>query len=162
MRKLSPVVLVGLLVALVGAGFLINQPAKAEKKPQIGYVDMQKLFNNHPQKVASEGKLQGEAKKLQQELEQEAKDLSKEERQKLLQNYQKQLDKLERDLVGQVMQDINEKISQVAQEKGITIVVDKSAVLTGGYNLTDEVLAEVKAETEDQTDNTENNTKTTE
>ncbi|AGB42316.1 outer membrane protein [Halobacteroides halobius DSM 5150] len=145
-------IVTSLLFAIVLTGVLINQPVKAQKKveAQIGYVNMQKLFNNHPGKKASEVKLQQEAKSLQKKLEVEAKDLSKEKRQQLLQKYQQQLSELERELVGEVMKDINQKIRQVAQEKEITIVVDKSAVLAGGYNLTDEVLNLIEAETEDK------------
>ncbi|GAB6137318.1 OmpH/Skp family outer membrane protein [Halanaerobaculum tunisiense] len=165
MKKLTGLGLIGLIVVLVGAGLLINQTAQANKKPQVGYVDMQKLFNKHPQKDTSEGKLQGEAKKLQQRLETEAKDLSKQKRQELLREYQQKLDQLERQLVGEVMEEINQLISQVAEEKDIKLVVDKSAVITGGYDLTDEVLAKMEAKEEDkdkdkdkQEDTTQNNT----
>ena len=140
----------GLLVCLLLGGLVTVQGADKTKQ-QIGYVDMQKLFKNHPRKQASEDELKGKAKELQQKLESQAEDLTKEERQELLQEYQQQLDSMEQKLIQGVMEDINKTIQQVAQEKGVTVVLDKSVVISGGYNLTEDVLAEIEANSKQET-----------
>lgn len=140
----------GLLVCLLLGGLMTVQGAD-KTEPQIGYVDMQRLFKNHPRKQASENKLKGEAKELQQKLESQAEDLNKEERQELLEEYQQELDSMEQKLIQGVMEDINQTIQQVAQEKGVTVVLDKSVVISGGYNLTEDVLAEIEAKSEQET-----------
>ncbi|OCL25628.1 hypothetical protein U472_14965 [Orenia metallireducens] len=148
----------GLLIfAVLGALIMINNPvgAQNDKITEIGYVDMQKIFANHPDKVASEEKLNQEAKRLQKQLEEEAKNMTKEERQELLQKYQQQLNTLERELVAKVMEDINSKVIEIAKEKGITVVVDKPVVIYGGYDLTDEVLSRLTTTENDEENNTE-------
>jgi len=145
----------GLLIfTVLAAVIMIDNPvgAQNDKVAQIAYVDMQKLFANHPDKVASEEKLNEEAKRLQKQLEKEAKNMTKEERQELLEKYQQQLNNLERDLVAEVMQDINNKVMDIAKEKGITVVVEKPVVIYGGYDLTDEVLSRLTT-TENNKDN---------
>ncbi|PRX35741.1 periplasmic chaperone for outer membrane proteins Skp [Orenia metallireducens] len=147
----------GLLIfAILGVIIMIDNPvgAQNDKATQIAYVDMQQLFANHPDKAASEEKLNEEAKRLQKELEEEAKNMTKEERQEVLEKYQQQLNTLERDLVAEVMKDINDRIIKIAKDKGITVVVEKPVVIYGGYDLTDEVLASLTA-TEKTEDNTE-------
>ena len=127
-------------------------------KQQIGYVDMQKLFQNHPEKKASEVKLEGKAKKLKEELESKGQNMDKEERQQLLQKYQEQLNQQEQELINGVLADINKKIQKIAKEKGISVVLNKSAVIYGGYNLTAEVLEEIesaKVETNNNIDSTD-------
>ena len=130
---------------------IITNPINAEDevnqeelKEKIGYVDMQKLFQNHPQKKSSEEKLEGDAKKFKKELETKGKTMDKEERQELLKKYQEELNSQEQELINQVLADINEKIRKVADRREISIILDKSAVIYGGHNLTSEVLTEIK------------------
>mgnify|MGYP006289971021 CR=1 FL=1 len=153
--------LVFTLLFIVSVALIVTNPIKAEKEAveqhtaqQIGYVDMQKLFQSHPQKKASEQQLEEEAKKLKEELKVRGETMDKEERQKLLQKYQDQLTKKEQQLIEDVLADINEKISQVAEKNNISVVLDKSAVIYGGQNLTAKILAEIKADYE-QTDSSE-------
>ncbi len=147
-KKVSMTVLVLSLVVVLIA---INNPVIAENKgnPKIGYVNMQRLFVNHPDKAISEEKLNQEAKKLQVQLEDEAKDKTKEERQELLEEYQAKLNNLEKNLVLQVMEDINDKVKEVAKNQDITVVLEKPTVLYGGYDLTQDVL-DLLVDPEDQ------------
>ena len=147
-----------ILLFVISLAVIIANPIKAEEDKavsqpasQIGYVDMQKLFQNHPQKKASEQKLEDEAKKLKEELKDRGKTMDKEERQKLLQKYQGQLNQQEQQLIEEVLTDINNKISQLAAENDISVVLDKSAVIYGGQNLTAQVLAEIKEDYEKDT-----------
>ncbi|MBM7556992.1 OmpH family outer membrane protein [Halanaerobacter jeridensis] len=138
------------LLLILSLGIIVTNPIKAEQNEvvekgvaQIGYVDMQKLFQNHPQKKASEQKLETEAQKLKEELKTRAKTMDKEERQKLLQKYQDQLSQQEQRLIEDVLADINEKINQVATKKEVSVVLDKSAVIYGGRNLTAAVMEKI-------------------
>ena len=147
-----------ILLFVISLAVIIANPIKAEEDKavsqpasQIGYVDMQKLFQNHPQKKASEQKLEDEAKKLKEELKDRGKTMDKEERQKLLQKYQGQLNQQEQQLIEEVLTDINNTISQLAAENDISVVLDKSAVIYGGQNLTAQVLAEIKEDYEKDT-----------
>lgn len=155
-----------ILLFVVSLSLIIANPIKAEKEKivsqpasQIAYVDMQRLFQNHPQKKASEQKLEVEAKKLKQELKTRGKTMDKEERQELLQKYQGQLNQQEQELVEEVLADINEKINKIAKENNVSVVLDKSAVIYGGQNLTAKVLSAIKEDYEESTtaENKQNN-----
>ncbi len=152
---------VGLLIALLLLSLtMVTGAAGVEKKQQvIGYVNMEKLFINHPAKASSEVELNQEAQRLQKKLETEAKNMTKEERQQLLQRYQEELNGLEKELVEKVMDDINKKIRKVAKEKEISVVVDKQAVFYGGYDLTEDVLEVIKAEGAKEVEETEEENK---
>lgn len=142
-----------ILLFLLSTALIISNPLIAQKEDadqdsfkQIAYVDMQQLFQNHPQKKSSEEELENEAEKLKEELRNKAQTMDKEARQQLLEEYQSQLSKEEEELVNNVLTDINQKINQVAQERNISLVLDKSAVIYGGENLTAVVLEEIKAD----------------
>ncbi|TDX59190.1 OmpH family outer membrane protein [Orenia marismortui] len=135
-----------LVFSVLASVFMLNRPVDAEgdKASKVGYVDMQKLFVNHPDKAASESKLNEEAKRIQKKVEEEAKNMTKEEQQELLQKYEQYLKDLERKEISKIFEDINDKIRIVAEENGINVVVDKPAVIYGGYDLTDDVLKVIK------------------
>ncbi|MGM0501829.1 MAG: OmpH family outer membrane protein [Bacillota bacterium] len=148
---------------LLSVALIITNPIKADDKnkehnlkKQVAYVNMQQLFQGHPQKELSEGELEKQAKKLKKELESKGKTMDKEERQELLQQYQTQLNQQEQELIAGVVDDINQKISEVAEEQDVAVVLDKSAVIYGGYNLTPAVLEEISdsktATAEDETE----------
>jgi outer membrane protein len=144
--KKSILIAASLLLCLVLVSGLILAQSNSTLEAQIGYVNMEKLFAEHPARETSEAELHGEAEKLREELQSQAGDISEEERQQLLEEYQGQLNELEQQLVEEVMADISKKVSQVAEEKGIKVVLAESAVITGGYNLTEDVLAVIETE----------------
>ncbi|MFO7818968.1 MAG: OmpH family outer membrane protein [Halanaerobacter sp.] len=143
--------LIFILLFIVSIAVIIANPIQAtqdkgaqEETQQIGYVDMQQLFQDHPQKKASEEELETAAETLKEELKTRSKTMDKEARQELLKKYQDQLSRQETELIDDVLKDINQKVSQVAQEKELSIVLDKSAVIYGGHNLTEIVSTEIK------------------
>lgn len=145
------------LLFMLSIGLIISNPINANQDEvdeqlaqQIGYVNMQKLFQNHPQKKSSEQQLETAAQELKKELETRGKTMDKEERQELLQKYQDQLSQQEQELIEAVLADINKKINQVAAEKDISVVLDKSTVIYGGHNLTAAVLDKINADYEAQ------------
>jgi len=77
---------------------------------------------------------------MQAELEAEADELSQEEQQQLLQQYQEQLTRREQELIQEVLVDIEGLLNQLAEEKGVSVVLDGQNVLYGGYDLTPELI----------------------
>ena len=137
------IIAVGLLLAVLVVGSFVIVQANSGSisgEQKIGYVDMDRLFQHHPERGTAEDQLRKEAQKMQQELEEQAEGLEDQERQQLLQHYQGELQQLEEELIQGVMEDINEEIRQAAERNGVEVVFDKSVVVAGGHNLTEEVL----------------------
>ena len=121
----------------------------------IGFVDLQKVFENYNEtekaKAGFEKKqteLRKELEKKQKEVEQAQKDNKKpEEIQKLvaeiqeeLQPKQEELMQLNNQLMTSIRSDIVSATKKVAKEYGVDLVLDKQAILSGGFDLTDFVI----------------------
>lgn len=136
MNKINRIMMISVLMLAVG--FFMAVPAAAEG--EIAYVNLQEVFEAHPDKAEAEAQLNSEAQELQAELESEADDLSQEEQQQLLQQYQEELTQREQELIQEVLADIEGILKELAEEKGVSVVLDGQNVLYGGYDLTPELI----------------------
>jgi len=125
-------------VLMLAVGVLMSAPAAAQG--EIAFVNLQEVFEAHPDKAAAEEQLNTEAQEMQAELEAESENLSEEEQQQLLQNYREELTQREQELIQEVLADIEDLLNQLAEEKGVSVVLDGQNVLYGGYDLTPELI----------------------
>jgi outer membrane protein len=134
-----------LLLAILTSIFLLGFLKKDETVDSVAYVNLERVFSEHPAKTAAEKKLNQKAAEFQQQLEQKGEELTGTEQKELLQSYQKELENLESDLLASVLKEVEKIIIETAAAKKVKFVLEEDDVLYGGYNLTDDVLAELKA-----------------
>jgi len=134
-----------LLLAILTSVFLLNFLNHDQTVDRVAYVNLERVFAEHPAKTAAEKKLNQKAAEYQQQLEQEGEELSGTEQKELLQSYQKELENLESELLNSVLKEVETIIIETAAAKKVKFVLEEEDVLYGGYNLTDDVLAELKA-----------------
>lgn len=124
---------------------------------EIAFVDIQKIFELHPDKAEAEKELNRAAQMMQAELEEKVSDLSQEEQQDLLEKYQSDLSQKEQELIQDVLEEIETAIKKVAEEKKVKLVLDKRNVIYGGYDLTEDVINYIEEQrSSDDTGNNDN------
>ncbi|MDR5695548.1 MAG: OmpH family outer membrane protein [Armatimonadota bacterium] len=128
------ILIVVLALALVRVGPVLSQPLA------IGYVDMQRALDAHPQKASSEKALQEFFQAKQREFQAKAKNLTPAQRQELDRQLQQQILQRRQELLSGLDRDIRQAIAQAARARNITIVLDRSVVLYGGVDLTEDVI----------------------
>jgi len=146
-RAVSPIWLAGgalvLLIVIVLAvwqgGSVVGQSFS------IGYVDMQRALDHHPQKASSERALQEFFQAKQREFQQRAKGMTPVQRQDLDRQLQQQFVQKREELLGGLDRDIRAAVEKVSRERGVSIVLDRAVVLYGGIDLTDAVIAQLTA-----------------
>lgn len=154
MRKQWTKFFIAILVVAVVAGsvaLFADKPvsqADDDLKSTVGYVDIEKIFNAHPDKPLAEQKLNQEAKELEEQYKKEEPNLSEEEKKQRLAAYQQQLALKEKQLINGIILKIRDEIKEVAEAKGVTVVLEKKNIVYGGTDLTEQVLAKIKAESE--------------
>ncbi|MFW6378193.1 MAG: OmpH family outer membrane protein [Bacillota bacterium] len=137
MIKINRFIKISALILAVG---FIMTTAPAAAQDEIAFVNLQEVFEAHPDKGEAEEQLNLEAQEMQSELEEEADELGEEEQQQLLQEYQEELSQREQELIQEVLADIEDLLNQLAEEKGVSVVLDGQNVLYGGYDLTPELI----------------------
>ena len=135
-----------LLMAILSSVFLLDLLKQDQSIDSVAYVDLEKVFAEHPARTAAEKKLNQKAAEYQQQLEQEGEELSGVEQKELLASYQNELQNLEAELLDSVLKEVESIIVETAAEKKVKFVLEEKDVLYGGFDLTDDVLVKLKAE----------------
>ncbi|HHV93845.1 MAG TPA: OmpH family outer membrane protein [Firmicutes bacterium] len=135
------------LLVLIALGASLSM-GKAEEKTTIGYVNSQRLIEEFLEPAVQEP-LAKETDRLQKELDAEIAKLQiadeeakLKEAQALRDKYQAVLDQKKQELIAPLLLQIRAMIQEVADARGITVVLDNTygLILYGGIDLTDEVL----------------------
>lgn len=119
---------------------LPNKASAAAAPSSVGYVDYGLLVSQHPDTPKANEALKAEQEKLKKEFESKVAGLSSDkEKQDLSLQFGKQLEQKRWELLSPIMNSINTAIKDVATEKGLSIVIDKSVVMFGGQDITADV-----------------------
>lgn len=106
----------------------------------VGVVNYQMIIVSTPDMDAYKTNMQAEIDNAQKEFDEKAKDLPDQEKQRYYTQLQERLGQKDRELKAPILDKINAAIKKVADSKGLTIVVDKQAVIYGGVDITDDVI----------------------
>lgn len=130
------------LVAVAGIGSLISQAAVNN---DIAYIDVQVIGVEYIGPLV-QGPLEKEMAKLQGEFDAAAKNLSESAKMELFESYQNRLYEIEQQMVNQHLVTVEKVTEQVAKDAGYKVVLDKDVVIAGGTDITQLVLAKLKAQ----------------
>lgn len=130
--------------------FLTAETTEEQVRISIAFVDIQAIFYQHPQKLIAEELLHQEAQRIQRALEEETRELEGSELQEMLIYYQSLLFDFEDYLIQEVLIEIQRVVYKVAQEFNIAVVLERSNVVYGGFDLTEHVIAKIKEEAESE------------
>lgn len=144
-RKFQFAVLL-LLTAILAAVIMLGVLTEDESVDKAAYVNLERIFEEHPARTAAEQTLNQKAAEYQQQLELEAEELSGTEQKEILAEYQQKLQNLESELLASVTEEVEKIIMETAAEQKVKFVLEEEQVLYGGYNLTDDVLKKIKSE----------------
>lgn len=138
MKKFVTVTAVALFLGVFAAGTLWA----AEEK--VGTVEPQRLMYEHPKYDQATNQIQT----IYEKKEQEAKvaidaEPDNNKKAEIFQNLRAAIAEEERKLMQPIFNDINIAIRTVANAKKITIVVEKTSILYGGIDITNEVIQEL-------------------
>ena len=139
--------IIALVVAAVFAlgivGIALTQSQIGHAAPQasgIGYVDVGRAIQSHPNTANAQSELQREFETLQREFEERARNMNDRERHQYSMQLQQRLQQKEATLFGAIQTNIEEVVRRVATARGLTIVVTSDIVIFGGTDITDDVI----------------------
>ncbi len=140
--KIFSLALAGVFIASIAGMALVSMGDVTNASPtsDIGVVDQQEVLKNN-QMVAMEyqKKLQETANQTKKDFDTKAEGLSDEEKEKLYADMSQEFNE-KRVAIEKDMKDrIEGVVKSVASKKGLSLVVEKSAVIYGGTDITKEV-----------------------
>lgn len=126
-------------IALSAGGFGGSVASAAASDSAIGVVNYQVLVSQSPKLNEVRTAMQTEIQKTRTEFDEKSKSMNDAEKERYYKQLQERLGNKEKELMDPLINEINETIKKVAEKKGLKVVVDKSSVVYGGADITDEV-----------------------
>lgn len=132
------------MAVLVFTGFAgVMMPKTASAADTIGYVNANAVFQRHPDFESAGAALQLEQENAQKEFESKAASLDDKGKRDLQVALNERIAKREDALFSPIRKKIRSAIERIAKEQGITVVLDSAAVITGGKDITADVIKAV-------------------
>ena len=128
------------------AGLAVTQTthvASAAPASNVGVVNYQMVVQQHPDLAKVQTAMQAESEAAKKEFEAKAASLGDKEKQEYYMQLQQRLQLKNQELMVPLFSKVDAVIKEVADAKGLSVVVDKGAVIYGGQDITDECVKKV-------------------
>ena len=102
-------------------------------------VNYQVLVSQSPKLEQVRSEMEKAIAETRREFDSKSQDLNDDDKERYYKQLQERLGNKEKDLMDPLLNEINEVIKKIAEKKGLKVVVDKSTVVYGGTDITDEV-----------------------
>ena len=126
-------------LAMSAGGFGSSVASAASSESAIGVVDFQVLVSQYPKLNQLNSELDKARKDARSEFDSKSQNMNEEEKERYYRQLQERLQVKVQELDEILRKDIGDIIKTVADKKGLKVVVDKSTVIYGGTDITDEV-----------------------
>jgi outer membrane protein len=117
--------------------------AAGNPSSNIGVVNSNLIFQQHPDVAKVDQQMQGEVDQAKKDFEAKSATMSDKEKQDYYSQTQQRLQLKQQELIAPIRDQIDASIKAVADTKGLTIVLDKSTVVFGGQDITDDVIKKI-------------------
>lgn len=132
-------ILVIAIVLFMGAAGITSQ-AHAASAAAIGVVDFQMLMAQHPDTALAEETMKNDTDQAQKDFDEKTQSMPTDEEKKAYYNQVQQgLDDKKQMLFGSIQAKVIAAVKEVADAKGLAVVVDKGTTIYGGQDITSEV-----------------------
>ena len=130
----------GILIVVLLVVTLPPVLSSGEEQPRIAFVNMVEIFERYPQKQMAEQEINQFALELEAELTEILADLPREEHQETIRKYQQRISEREQELIGELLQELDEMVVEAARREDIDLVLSREDVYMGGIDLTARVI----------------------
>ena len=128
------------------AGLAVSQTthvASAAPASNVGKVNYQMLVQQHPDLAKVQSTMQTESEAAKKEFDAKAASLGEKEKQEYFMQLQQRLQLKNQELMVPIFNKVDAVIKEVADAKGLSVVVDAAAVIYGGADITDECVKKI-------------------
>lgn len=127
-------------IAAIGVSqFGVGKTYAASSSSSIGVVNYQQLVNQHPDMPAAQAAFKAAVDQAQKDFQAKSATMTTDaEKQAYHDQLQQGLAQKQQDLLQAIQDKVNTTVQQVAAAKGLSVVLDKNAVVYGGQDITDD------------------------
>lgn len=129
------------IISIAGMALMsMGDVANAAPTSNIGVVDQQQVLSSNPSlSLQYQQKMTETATAMQKDFDEKSKGMSDAEKEKLFADMQQQFNEKRQAIEKEVEDQVNGAVKSVASKKGLSLVVEKNAVVYGGTDITKDV-----------------------
>lgn len=139
---LIALVFIGSVVALGVSEYASSGTAFAASS-NVGVIDYRQVMSQHPDLVNANTQMQTEVENAKKDFDEKSKNMSEQEKASYYQQTQQRLQQKQQELIEPIQKNIEDTVKKVAEQKGLSVVIDKNAVVYGGQDITQDVVNKV-------------------
>lgn len=133
------VIFVGSVVALAltqsGSGI-----ASAAGSSTVGVVDYRQVMNEHPQLSEANNAMQQAVADAKKDFDEKSVSMGEQEKAEYYQQTQQRLQQKQQELIEPIEKSVEDAVKNVANAKGLNVVLEKNTVVYGGQDITQDVI----------------------
>lgn len=141
---------VSILIAVIFIGSVVaialtqtGNIASAASSSSVGIIDYQQAMSSHPDVQNLQGQMETAIADVKKEFDEKSADMNDQEKAEYYQQCQLRLAQKQQELLDPIKNAVDAAIKKVADKKGLAVVIDKIAVIYGGQDITQDVIAEL-------------------
>ena len=135
-------VFIGSVVAIAltttGAGI-----ASAASSVNVGVVDREQVLSQHPDGESFTSQMQAAVTEVQKDFEEKSQGMTDQEKADYYRQCQQRLAQRQNELMEPIIKSVDDTIKKVADTKGLSVVIEKAAVVYGGTDITQDVISKL-------------------
>ena len=136
------VVFIGSVVAL--ALTQSGGVASAAGTTSVGVVDREQILTQHPKNEELDTQMRAAIAEVQKDFEEKSQGMNDQEKQDYYRQCQQRLQQKQAELTEPVLKSVDEAIQKTAEARGLSIVIEKAAVVYGGQDITQDVIKKIE------------------
>ena len=118
----------------------VTSSAAASSESAIGVVNYQAVVSQSPDLATMQATMKAEVDAAKTDFETKSANMNDAEKQRYYQQLQERLANKQNELMDPILKKAEAAIQKVADKKGLSVVVEKSTVVFGGVDITEEVV----------------------
>lgn len=141
--------IVSILIAVIFIGSVValaltqtGNIASAASSSSVGVVDMQQIMAAHPDVQGLQGQMETTVNEIRKEFEEKSAGMNDQEKAEFYIQCQQRIAQKQEELLAPIEQSVEVAIKAVADKKGLAVVINKAAVVFGGQDITQDVIAQ--------------------
>lgn len=131
------------VVGMAATQFGSSRAAAAGSASNVGVVNHQMLVSQHPDMAKAQETMQAEVEQAKKDFDSKSATMNEKEKNDYYMQLQQRLSLKQQELIAPVFDKVDAAIKAVADAKGLSVVMDKSNVVYGGQDITDEVAKKI-------------------
>ena len=118
--------------------------ASAAGSSSVGVVDREQVLTQHPQSAELENQMRTAIAEVQKDFEEKSQGMNDQEKQDYYRQCQQRLQQKQAELTDPIIKSVDEAIQKTADARGLSVVIDKVAVVYGGQDITQDVIKKIE------------------